>query len=195
MNTKLFRSTAELRTWFERHHDREPELILGFYRRSSGKASISYQEALDEALCFGWIDGIRRGVDDQRFTNRFTPRRPKSNWSQVNIKRVGELIELGRMTPAGVKAFEARDPTRQSSYSYEAAQRALDPSHEKQFRANRRAWEFFQAQPAGYRRLASWWVMSAKREETRSRRLATLIGDSANGRRAPQVTGEARPRP
>ena len=194
MTMKFFRSSADLRKWLEKNHDREPELVLGFYRKASGKQSISYQEALDEALCFGWIDGITHGVDDERYTIRFTPRRPKSNWSRVNIKRVGELIQEGRMAPAGLRTFESRDPSRESGYSYEASPRGLDETHEKRLRANRRAWTFFEAQPPGYRRLASWWVMSAKREETRSRRLAALIEESANGRRVPQVTGEARPR-
>ncbi|MFN2520708.1 MAG: YdeI family protein [Candidatus Limnocylindria bacterium] len=192
---RFFRSGTELRRWLEKNHDREPELILGLYRKGSGKKSVTYQEALDEALCFGWIDGITHGVDDQRYMIRFTPRRPKSNWSRVNIKRVGELTALGRMAPAGLKTFEARDPARESGYSYEATLGGLDAPYEKLFRANRRGWAFFEVQPPGYRRVASWWVMSAKRQETRSRRLATLIDDSANGRRSPQVTGEARPRP
>ena len=194
MTMKFFGTSAELRRWLEKNHDRKPELIMGFYRKGSGKKSISYQEALDEALCFGWIDGITHGVDDERYTIRFTPRRPKSNWSRVNIKRVGELIQEGRMAPAGLRTFETRDPARASGYSYEASQRGLDETHAKVFRGNRRAWAFFEAQPPGYRRLASWWVMSAKREETRSRRLATLIEASARGSRVPQVTGEARPR-
>jgi uncharacterized protein YdeI (YjbR/CyaY-like superfamily) len=135
---------------------------------------------LDEALCWGWIDGIRKGIDDISYTNRFTPRRPKSNWSLVNIERARELMKRGLMTPAGLKAFDKRDEEKVRRYSYEQEIPKLDRIYERRFRANKRAWEFFQAQPAGYKRTATWWVMSAKREETRLRRLATLIEDSRN---------------
>lgn len=139
---------------------------------------------MDEALCFGWIDGVRRSVDDERYTIRFTPRKARSTWSAINIKRVAELTKLGRMQPAGVEAFARRDETRSQIYSYEQrAGAAFDDEFERTFRANRRAWEFFQAQPLWYRRTATHWVITAKKEETRRKRLATLIADSARGNR------------
>jgi uncharacterized protein YdeI (YjbR/CyaY-like superfamily) len=138
---------------------------------------------VDEALCFGWIDGIRRNVDDERYAIRFTPRRPRSVWSSVNVKRARELIEMGRMHPSGLKAFEERVPERSGIYAYEQGRQKLAESYERELRANGKAWEFFRAQAPWYQRTAAHWVMSAKREETRARRLATLIDDSANGRR------------
>jgi uncharacterized protein YdeI (YjbR/CyaY-like superfamily) len=157
---------------------------------------MNWTEAVREALCFGWIDGIRRSLDDESYTNRFTPRRPRSNWSAVNIRHVEELIAEGRMTPAGLAAYEAREPERSGVYSYERRHEArLDEAQEAQFRANRAAWEFFGAQPPGYRQMAFYWVLSAKREETRERRLATLIEDSAAGRRLAQLTPPERRRP
>jgi uncharacterized protein YdeI (YjbR/CyaY-like superfamily) len=177
---KFFKSQTEFRTWLEKNHAKAPELWLGFYKRGSGKGGITYRQALDEALCFGWIDGVRKGIDDVSYTNRFTPRKPKSNWSLVNIERVRELRNRGLMTPAGLRAFDERDEEKARRYSYEQASPKFDRASERSFRANKRAWEFFQSQPAGYKRTATWWVMSAKREETRLRRLATLIEDSSN---------------
>jgi uncharacterized protein YdeI (YjbR/CyaY-like superfamily) len=182
MDVKFFQLSSDLRHWLEEHHDRTTELWVGFYRKDSGKAGITYAEALDEALCFGWIDGVRKRLDDDSYTNRFTPRKPRSNWSEVNIKRAAELIRLGLMQPAGLKAFEARDEARSTQYSYEERTRGLDAAYEQRFRANPRAWDFFQVQPPSYRKTAGWWVMSAKREETRLKRLATLIDDSEQGR-------------
>jgi uncharacterized protein YdeI (YjbR/CyaY-like superfamily) len=189
---RFFRSPAEFRTWLEKNHDRESELLVGFYKKSSGKGGITYEEAVDEALCFGWIDGVRRSVDDERSTIRFTPRRQKSNWSLKNIRRVNELTELGRMAPSGITAFERRDPSEASTYSFEQANPAFGEDLEKRFRRNRKAWRFWEAQPPGYRKAATWWVVSAKLEETRIRRLQTLIEDSANGRRLAQVTSPTR---
>jgi uncharacterized protein YdeI (YjbR/CyaY-like superfamily) len=180
---KFFKSQTEFRTWLERNHARAPELWLGFYRRGSGKAGITFRQALDEALCWGWIDGVRKRIDDISYTNRFTPRQPKSNWSLVNIERARELRKRGLMTPAGLKAFDQRDEEKASRYSYEQASPKFDRAYERSFRADRQAWEFFQSQPAGYKRTVTWWVMSAKREQTRLRRLATLIEDSKNGLR------------
>jgi uncharacterized protein YdeI (YjbR/CyaY-like superfamily) len=194
MQVIYFPTAADFRAWLEEHHQTVDEVWVGFYKKSSGKPTITYAEAVDEALCFGWIDGIRRSVDDESYTNRFTPRRSKSNWSQVNTKRVGELTEQGRMEPAGLKAFQERDLSRSQQYSFENRPRALDPPHEATFRASQKAWNFFQAQPPWYRRTAIWWVVSAKQEATRLRRLTTLIDDSENGRRLRVLTSPARKR-
>lgn len=179
----FFASPAELRSWLENNHATATGLLLGLYRKESGKGGITYPEALDEALCFGWIDGIRKRFDESSYTVCFTPRRPASIWSAVNTKRVGELMKLGRMHPVGQKVFDERDQKRSNLYSYERATCKLDGAYEKKFRANKKAWEFYQAQPPGYRRTSAWWVISAKREETRLRRLAQLVEDSAKGRR------------
>jgi uncharacterized protein YdeI (YjbR/CyaY-like superfamily) len=169
-----FTSQEELRAWYLANHDAATELVIGFYKRHTGKPSLGYQEALDEALCFGWIDGIRHRVDDERYTNRYTPRTRRSIWSDVNIKRIGELTAQGRMHPAGLKAFKERDPARTKQYSNEQENLALDPAYEAELKANPAAWAFFEAQPPSYRKPATWWVMSATKKETR-RRLATLI--------------------
>jgi uncharacterized protein YdeI (YjbR/CyaY-like superfamily) len=186
-NARYFRSAQEFRRWLERNHARENELYVGFYKKGSARKGITFREALDEALCFGWIDGVRRGVDDERYMNRFTPRTSKSNWSNVNIARVTELMAEGRMHPAGLAAFERRDEKRARMYASEQANAALSASDEARFRTNRAAWTFWTSQPPGYRRTAAWWVVSAKRDETRERRLATLIEHSENGERIPQV--------
>ena len=179
-----FATPAAFRAWLEAHHATTTELLVGFYKRGSGKPSITWPESVDEALCFGWIDGVRRSIDDERYTIRFTPRKARSTWSAINIKRVAELTKLGRMQPAGMEAFARRSEARSQIYSYEQrAEVALDDEFERAFRANRRAWEFFQGQPRWYRRTATHWVMTAKKEETRRKRLATLIADSANGNR------------
>jgi uncharacterized protein YdeI (YjbR/CyaY-like superfamily) len=191
---RFFRSGAEFRTWLEKNHDRQTELLVGFYKKSADKGWITYEEALDEALAFGWIDGVRRSVDDQRSTIRFTPRRPKSNWSLKNIRRVGELKRLGRMAPAGLAAFERRDRSEAGTYSFEQAKPKLGPDLERRFRRNRKAWRFWETQPPGYRKTATWWVVSAKREETRLRRLDALIEDSSKGRRLAQLTSPTRRR-
>jgi uncharacterized protein YdeI (YjbR/CyaY-like superfamily) len=184
-----FATRDDLRAWFERHHASERELVVGFYKKGSGVPSITWPEAVDEALCVGWIDGVRQGVDDQRYSNRFTPRTKRSTWSAVNIKRAKELIELGRMRPAGIDAFERRTDDRSAIYSYEQRRNAtLEPAHERRFRRNRAAWTFFQAQPPGYRRTAIHWVVSAKKAETRERRLATLIEDSERERTIAPLT-------
>jgi uncharacterized protein YdeI (YjbR/CyaY-like superfamily) len=180
---RFFETSAGFRTWLERNHDSANELLIGLHKKSSGKPSITLREAQDQALCFGWIDGTARKIDEGRWAIRFTPRRPGSVWSAVNIKRAEALIADGRMTPAGLAQFEKRDAKRAGRYSYERENPKLDAASENAFRANRKAWDFFQAQPAGYQRLHTWWVMSAKREETRAKRLAVLIEMSAQGRR------------
>lgn len=191
MTPRFFKSPSKLRTWFQKNHDRAPELRLGFFKLKSGKASVTYRQALDEALCFGWIDGVRNGIDDESYAIRFTPRKPRSNWSQVNVKRAEELEALGLMHSSGLAAFRARDDARIGAYSYEERYR-LDAASETLFRKNKRAWQFFESQPPGYRRLASWWVMSAKKEETRAKRLVVLIDDSASERRIAQLTRPSR---
>lgn len=178
-----FRGGAAFRRWLQKHHGTTTEVWVGFYRKDSGRTGISYAEALDQALCFGWIDGIRKKVDDESYTNRFTPRKPKSTWSLVNIRRVGELTALGLMAPPGIAAFETRDAKRSGIYSFENRPSSLAPALEKTFKARREAWAFFQAQPPGYRRTATWYVMSAVKDDTRRSRLARLIEDSSQGRR------------
>jgi uncharacterized protein YdeI (YjbR/CyaY-like superfamily) len=183
MNPHYFTSPIKFQQWLEKHHAKSVELWVGFYKKNSGKPSITYQEALDEALCFGWIDGIRKTVDEQRYTIRFTPRKPGSNWSNVNIKRMKELIAAGRVLPAGLAAFEARTAEKSGIYTYENRPQQLSAEYEKKFRANKKAWAFFQSQAPYYQRTACGWIMTAKKEETRLRRLAALIEDSAQGRR------------
>ena len=187
MEPVYFASPEEFRAWLEAHHETEKELLIGYHKKGTGKPSMTWPESVDEALCFGWIDGVRRSVDDERYCIRFTPRKARSTWSAVNIKRMGELTELGRVRPAGLRAFEARAAVKSGIYAYENRDAAqLDSAAEAQFRANAAAWGFFQAQPPGYRRTAIWWVISAKQDATRQKRLATLIDDSANGRRLGQ---------
>jgi uncharacterized protein YdeI (YjbR/CyaY-like superfamily) len=195
MKPRFFASGAELRAWLERHHATTPELLVGFYKKGASRAGITYREALDEALCFGWIDGVRRGVDAESYTIRFTPRKRQSTWSVVNIGRMHELIARGLAAPPGLAAFELRDEERSRLYSYEARTRPLDPEYERELQENRQAWAFFTAQPPSYRRTASWWVMSAKQEATRRRRLATLVASSEAGVRIPQVIAPARRAP
>jgi uncharacterized protein YdeI (YjbR/CyaY-like superfamily) len=182
---RFFKTPAAFRTWLARNHDTTRELLVGLFHRKSGKGGPTYQEVLDEALCFGWIDGVRRNHDAASYAIRFTPRKPTSIWSAVNIRRVGELTASGRMQPAGLTAFRKRDKKKAQRYSFENRPRELDASSRKQFTANQGAWAWFESQAPWYRRTATWWVMSAKKEETRSRRLATLIASSAQSKRAP----------
>ncbi|MEA2574060.1 MAG: hypothetical protein QOH93_1358 [Chloroflexia bacterium] len=192
MEAIFFETPSEFRKWLEDNHDTEKELLVGFHKKGSGRPSITWPEAVDEALCFGWIDGIRKSLGETSYTIRFTPRKRDSTWSAVNIKRVGELKELGQMQPAGLEAFENRDETKAQLYSYERAETQLDAAYERQFHENERAWEFFQAQAAWYRRASTWWIMSAKKEETRLRRLGALIEASDKGERLGTVTGGSR---
>ena len=179
----FFESPKLFRRWLRANHRTSDEILVGFYRKDSRLPSLTWPESVDEALCFGWIDGVRRRIDNQSYSIRFTPRRKGSIWSAVNIRRANELIEAGLMQPAGLEAFRQRSEDRSRIYAYENAPRALDPEAEKIFRRNRKAWTYFNEQPPGYRRQAIFWVSSAKREETRQKRLAVLIEDSANGRR------------
>lgn len=179
----FFPSPAKLRKWFEKNHDKSREQWIGFYKKDSGKPSITWPESVDEALCFGWIDGLRKSINEESYKIRFSPRKARSIWSAVNLKRVKELMEMGRMHASGLKVFEDRDLKRSGLYSYEQRPQRLDEPYEKKFRSNKNAWNFFQSQPPGYQRITSWWVMSAKKEETRLKRLGTLIEDSGNHRK------------
>jgi uncharacterized protein YdeI (YjbR/CyaY-like superfamily) len=188
MKPTFFATRRDLRAWLDEHHDTATELWVGLYKKGSGRPSITWPEVVDEALCFGWIDGVRRGIDDQSYMNRLTPRKPNSNWSAVNIRRVQELTKRRRMRAAGLKAFRERREDKTATYSYEQRHQAkLDPAQERRFRSKKKAWEWFQTQSKGYRTTAVYWVMSAKRPETRERRLDTLIADSAKGRRVPPL--------
>lgn len=181
---RFFATPRDFRGWLEKHHADTPELWVGFYRKDSGRPSITWPESVDEALCVGWIDGLRKRVDEHSYMIRFTPRKADSIWSAVNTKRAQHLIGEGRMRPAGLSAFEGRDPKRTNLYSFEQRHAArFDPALERRFKSNARAWAFFQSQPDGYRRVATFYVMSAKQEATRLRRLDTLIRDSAAGLR------------
>jgi uncharacterized protein YdeI (YjbR/CyaY-like superfamily) len=184
---KFFATPDEFRAWLAQHHDTADELLVGFHKKASGTPSLTWPESVDEALCFGWIDGVRRSVDDDRYTIRFTPRRARSIWSQKNLARYRELDAEGRVQPAGRDAFESRDEARTRQYSFEQDAAEFTPAQAKAFRANKAAWAFFRAQPPSYRKPATWWVVSAKKEETRARRLATLIDDSARGERIKQL--------
>jgi uncharacterized protein YdeI (YjbR/CyaY-like superfamily) len=179
----FFKNQSAFRKWLKSNHGKSKEITVGYYKVDSGKPSITYKESVDEALCFGWIDGIRRSLGAESYTIRFTPRNPKSIWSAVNIKRVNELKETGQMQPAGLKVFEERDVKKSKLYSFEQKNVKLSADYEKQFRKNKKAWEFFESQPPSYRTPAMWWIMSAKQEETQKRRLEILIADSGNGLR------------
>jgi uncharacterized protein YdeI (YjbR/CyaY-like superfamily) len=183
MTARYFKTASDFRRWLAAHHATDRELLVGFYKKASGRPGISYKEAVDEALCFGWIDGIKKRVDDERYTHRFTPRKAGSTWSLINANRVKELIAVGRMAAPGREAFERRDPKKTGIYSFERRPSTLDPSLERIFRRNTAAWTFFGAQPPGYRRLMTFYVMSAKQQETRERRLAVLMKSSAEGKR------------
>jgi uncharacterized protein YdeI (YjbR/CyaY-like superfamily) len=183
LKPRFFKSGSDFRTWLERHHSKRSELLVGLYKTASGRGGTTYKQALDQALCYGWIDGVRKNVDTNSYSIRFTPRKPKSHWSLVNIKRVSELKALGLMHRAGLEAFDRRDEARTINYSYELSAADLGPAYEKKFKTNPKAWAFFESQARSYRRVAKFFVMSAKKEETRDRRLALLIADSARGRR------------
>ena len=190
MDVRFFETPADFRAWLEANHETATELWVGFHKKATGRPSITWPEAVDQALCFGWIDGIRKSVDENSYTNRFTPRKPTSTWSKVNIDKVAKLTEAGLMMPAGLRAFEARDEANSGIYSFEQRPQELPPEYAARFEQNASAWAFFQSQPPGYRRLVTHWVLSAKREETRLKRLATLIEDSEHGRR---IAALARP--
>ena len=184
----FFAGPAEFRAWLERHHADRDELQVGFWKKATGKQGLSWAQAVDEALCFGWIDGRGTRIDEERHTVRFTPRRRGSVWSKRNISRIEALEAAGRMTAAGRAAFAAREEARSGLYSFERDEEAkLEPEQERRFRADSAAWQFFSSQPPGYRRTALHLVVSAKRPETRERRLDRLIADSAAGLRIKEL--------
>ena len=183
MKATYFVSAADFRRWLAGNHATAKELLVGFHKKGSGTPSITWPESVDQALCFGWIDGVRRRVDETRYTIRFTPRRTRSTWSLINVNRAKQLIAQKLMKPAGVQAFEARETKKTGIYAYENRPTELDEEFAKTFRRNAAAWAFFQAQPTSYRKMASWWVTSAKKDDTRQKRLARLIADSTAGKR------------
>lgn len=183
MKPRFFRTPRELRAWFEKNHRSETELLIGFYKKGSGKPSITWPESVDEALCVGWIDGIRRNLDEESYSIRFTPRRPTSVWSAINIGRVEALSAEGRMRPEGLAAFAARRENKSGIYAYEQREDQLPEPYASKLAKNSAAASFFQAQPPYYRKTIGWWVVSAKKEETRQKRLEKLIAECAAGRR------------
>jgi uncharacterized protein YdeI (YjbR/CyaY-like superfamily) len=179
----FFATPAELRAWFTANHQQASELLVGFHKVGSGKPSITWPQSVDQALCFGWIDGVRRSLGPESYTIRFTPRRPRSIWSLVNIRRFAALQKEGLVSAAGKAAHDQRQAARSGVYSFEQRQQArLAPAHQKALEADRKAWAYFQSCPPWYQRAATWWVVSATKEETRDKRLRTLIADSAAGR-------------
>lgn len=183
METKppvFFSSQQLFHKWLQKNHNKATELWVGFYSVKSGKPSITYKEALDEALCFGWIDGIRKNVDAESYTIRFTPRKKKSIWSNVNTKRMKELIEQGKVQEPGLEAFKQRTAEKAGVYSFEQDSHSLSPAFLKKLKANKKAWKYFSAKAPWYQRTSIHWVMSAKQEATRVKRLETLIRDSEN---------------
>ncbi|KXH79669.1 YdeI/OmpD-associated family protein [Chryseobacterium kwangjuense] len=178
MTPIFFATKEEFRKWLEENHTREKEILVGFYKKSTGKPSMNWSESVDQALCFGWIDGVRRSLDAESFSNRFTPRKLNSNWSLINIKKVEELTKAGLMTPAGQKAFEARKEDKTGIYSHETEPVVLNPLYEQEFKAHKNAWEFFEKQAPSYKRTIIHWLMSAKQEKTRLSRLEKLIHES-----------------
>jgi len=186
MEPVFFPTSADFRAWLEAHHATAAELVVGYYKVGSGKASITWQESVEEALCFGWIDSVRTRIDDDRYCNRFSPRRPGSVWSAVNIASAQRLTAAGRMTPAGLKAFEARKENKSGIYSYEQRRAELEEPYNTLLQQNEAAWNFFQSQPPSYRKGVSWFILSAKQEATRLKRLEKLIEYSAKGERLPE---------
>jgi len=179
----FFATQDEFRIWLQEHHKTATELVVGFYRVGSGKPSITWSQSVDQALCFGWIDGIRKSVDEESYSIRFTPRRSTSIWSAINIKKVEELTQAGLMTPEGQKAFDMRKEHRSRIYSYEDEPVVLEAAYEKQFKANHPAWEFFNAQAPSYKKVIIFWIMNAKQENTRLSRLEKIIGLSSQQKR------------
>lgn len=188
MDAQFFDTADDVRAWFERHHETAPELFVGYWKKGTGGTGVTHPEAIEQALCFGWIDSVARRLDDRRYQVRFTPRRKGSVWSAVNVAKIAELTERGLMHPAGLRAFAQRKPAKIGVYSYEQPEAVrLDDEQTALLRADPAAWEWFSRQTPAYRRSATHWVISAKRPETRARRLAQLIADSAQGRKVPPL--------
>ncbi|MEP7076205.1 MAG: YdeI/OmpD-associated family protein [Acidobacteriota bacterium] len=183
MEPTYFATQKDFRKWLEKNHQKADELLVGFWKLGSNKPSMTWSESVDQALCFGWIDGVRRKVDEEAYTIRFTPRRPKSIWSRINIDKVERLTKEGLMQPAGLAAYDKKEDHRAVIYAYENRPKEFDPKYEKAFRKQKKAWAFFEKQPAGYRRLMIHHVMSAKQEATRQSRLEKLIAFSIEEKR------------
>jgi uncharacterized protein YdeI (YjbR/CyaY-like superfamily) len=181
-----FKTAAAFERWLKVHHATKTELWVGLYKKHAAHRGMTYAEAVDVALCWGWIDGVLRRVDADRTMQRYTPRKPRSIWSLVNVGKVERLLAAGRMQPPGIAAYEARDAKRTGVYSFEKAAASFTPAQRRELKGNAAAWKWFAAQPPGYRKLATHWVTSAKQEATRARRLAALIRHSAKGKRLPQ---------
>lgn len=188
MEPNFFETPADFRAWLAEHHGTAGQLLVGFYKKGSGRKSLTWPESVDEALCFGWIDGVRRSVDDERYTIRFTPRKPGSIWSAVNIGRVRALTELGRMEPTGLAAFDSRTEGRSGLYSHEQGEVEMPEPYLGLLRDDAAARAFYEKQPPSYRKAVNWWIAGAKKEETRRKRLDSLIAYSARGERVPQFT-------
>jgi uncharacterized protein YdeI (YjbR/CyaY-like superfamily) len=183
MEPTFFPTKEAFRKWLEKHHQDEKELLTGFYKTGSGKPSMSWSESVDQALCFGWIDGVRKSIDHESYSIRFTPRKPTSIWSNINIKKVEELTKAGLMTPAGQKAFDLRKENKSGIYSHEKAEVVLDPVYQKQFTDHQTAWDFFESQAPSYKKVIIHWIMSAKQEKTRLSRLEKAIDTSKQSKR------------
>ncbi|HJZ11628.1 MAG TPA: YdeI/OmpD-associated family protein [Acidobacteriota bacterium] len=190
---RFFATPSPFRRWLEKHHDTTRELWVGFYKKNTGKPSITWPESVDAALCFGWIDGLRKSIDESSYRIRFTPRNPRSTWSAVNIKRVAELTEQGLMYEAGLKVFRERNPAKSDLYSYERRREVqLSKKYQQQLRSDKQVWSFFQSQPPWYQRTTAYWIMSAKREKTQVMRLAILIDCSRRALRIPPLKSAAK---
>jgi uncharacterized protein YdeI (YjbR/CyaY-like superfamily) len=187
MNPKFFKNQKELRKWFEKNNNKQQEIWVGFYKKNSGKENYTWSQSVDQALCFGWIDGIRKSIDEDSYMIRFTPRNPKSNWSAININKINELTKLGLMHPAGIEAYKKRDEKRSKVYSFEQNKVKLSKKYELKFKSNKKAWKFFQSLPISKKRPSIWWVMSAKKEETQLRRLDILIKSSEKSEKIPPL--------
>jgi uncharacterized protein YdeI (YjbR/CyaY-like superfamily) len=188
----FFASPLDVRAWLTKHHEQQPELVVGFWKVGSRKASVTWPQAIEEAVAFGWIDGVRHSLDTESYTVRFTPRNPTSTWSKVNIATAKRLIAEHRMAPAGLRAFAARKTDKSVIYAYEQRENPmLSEAEVNALKTDAQAWAYFSSRPPSYRKTATWWIVSAKKPETRSKRLAQLISDSHAGRPVPPLT----PRP
>jgi uncharacterized protein YdeI (YjbR/CyaY-like superfamily) len=183
MTPVFFSSQSEFRTWLEKNHEHETELLVGYYKVNSGKPNMTWSQSVDEALCYGWIDGVRRSVDDVSYCIRFTPRKKTSNWSKVNIKKVEELLKLGLMQPAGLKAYSYRKEEKSGTYSFERDTKIITDSFIKKFKTDKEAWAFFVKQAPSYQRTVLYWIRSAKQETTQFSRLEKALAESGNQKR------------
>jgi len=188
MTPTFFRTPSEFRKWLVKHRATADELLVGYYKKGSGRPSITWPQSVDEALCFGWIDSVRKSIDEVSYAIRFTRRKPGSIWSSVNIDRAEALIKQGQMQPSGLKAYEARRENKSGIYSYEQRTVELEEPYDRLLEKNKAAWSFFQTQPASYRKAVSWWIISARKEETRLKRLEKLTAYSVQGQRLPELT-------